>query len=258
MIAAPPFDPARFRGVAPHYLTDRPDYAPGLAPRVAAACGLDGRGRLLDLGCGPGQLARAFAPYVESVLAVDPEPEMLALGRSLAAGLPVAFQEGSSADVSPAMGRFRLAAIGRAFHWMDREETARRLDALLEPGGALVLFRIDHLAVPANAWHARLEALTGPVTARAWDQPGWAPHEAVLLASPFAALERIGVVHAVRTPVAALLRRTFAMSAARRARLGEAGLAGLRAEVEAVLEAAAEDGVVSEVLESMALIARRA
>jgi Methylase involved in ubiquinone/menaquinone biosynthesis len=87
---------------------------------------LDRAARVLDLGCGPGQLALALAPHAGEVVAVDPEPEMLRIAaeNAAAAGLEIRFVEGSSADIGPGLdlgpGRFHLAVIGRAFHWMDR------------------------------------------------------------------------------------------------------------------------------------------
>ncbi len=172
MIEPIPFVPDRFRSAAPHYLAGRPAYAPALIRRVAQLCGLDGTGRLLDLGCGPGQLAVAFAPFVAGVLAVDPEPAMMAAGQNLAGSAAVTFRQGSSQDLDPSWGRFRAVTIGRAFHWMDRVETARRLDGMIEPGGALVLFHVDHPAVPDNAWReayqAALDAALGEGTRSTW------------------------------------------------------------------------------------------
>lgn len=263
MITPIPFDPTRFRTAAPHYLAGRPAYAAGLVPRVAAAIGLDGTGRMLDLACGPGQLACAFAPYVADVLAIDPEPEMMAAGHDLAAGLPIHFQQGSSEDLNPAMGMFRLVTIGRAFHWMDRIETARRLDGMILPGGALALFRTDHVDVPENAWlaayQAVIDAQIGHTGQRAvWRRPDWVRHEAILLDSPFGVLERIGVIERLQTPAATLLHRALSMSATTQVRIGAAGVATLRDGVEAVLATVAKDGLVTEVIESSALIARRA
>lgn len=261
MITPIPFDPDRFRSAAAHYLAGRPVYAPGLAPLVAGICRPDGTGVALDLGCGPGPLALAFAPFVGSVHAMDPEPEMMAAGRSLCAGLPVRFEQGSSADLKPGMGPFRIVTIGRAFHWMDRVETARRLDGLVEPGGAVVLFRTDHLDVPQNAWLARYQAVLDAHVAggarAAWKQPGWVKHEAVLLDSPFSALTRVGVTERRRTPIDAVLRRALSMSSSTRARLGEAGMVQMRAAIEAALAPHASAGFVREVIESVALIARR-
>ena len=68
-------DLRRFRTAAVHYAIGRPAYPRGFIADVATALRLDRAHRLLDLGTGPGLLALAFAPYVGSVVAVDPEPE---------------------------------------------------------------------------------------------------------------------------------------------------------------------------------------
>ena len=104
------------------------------------------------------------------------------------------------------MGPFRIATIGRAFHWMDRVETARRLDQLLTPTGALVLCSDIHPDVPANAWlkpfNAARDAAAPGGQRAAWRRPDWVKHEAILLDSPFCRLERIGIIERIRTPVA--------------------------------------------------------
>ncbi len=131
--------PGRYQTAAQYYLQGRPPYAPALIRRVAQICGLHAAHRVLDLGCGPGQLALAFAALAGRVVAVDPEPAMLEIARREAAraGLSIDFREGSSGDLGPDLGAFRLVVIGRAFHWMEREETLRRLDGIIESGGSL-------------------------------------------------------------------------------------------------------------------------
>ncbi|MGW6511373.1 chorismate-binding protein, partial [Streptomyces niveus] len=57
------WDSTLFRGSAAHYERGRLPYAPGLARTLAAVLGLDGRGRLLDVGCGPGHELLALVPY---------------------------------------------------------------------------------------------------------------------------------------------------------------------------------------------------
>ena len=61
MAEAELFQPRRFRSAAPHYLAGRPPYAPRLIRHVAHFTGLAPDARVLDLGCGPGMLAGAFA-----------------------------------------------------------------------------------------------------------------------------------------------------------------------------------------------------
>ena len=58
--------------------------------------------RVMDLGCGPGLLAIAFAPLSVKVVAVDPSADMLAVGRDArpaALAGKIRFVEGSSNDL---------------------------------------------------------------------------------------------------------------------------------------------------------------
>src|SRR4029077_10776601 len=61
MAGAEIYPPRRFRTAAQHYLAGRPAYAPRLIRHVAGFTGLKDDDRVLDLGCGPGMLARGFA-----------------------------------------------------------------------------------------------------------------------------------------------------------------------------------------------------
>src|SRR3982751_6226826 len=142
MNAPIPFEKHRFRSAAEHYRKGRPPYAEALFLRVAERIGWARDQAVLDLGCGPGQLALGFARLAGSVAAIDPEPEMLriAAAEAAAAGSEIRLLEGSSYDLEPTLGRFHLAVIGRAFHWMDRTDTLQRLDGMVEAGGALALF----------------------------------------------------------------------------------------------------------------------
>ena len=111
-----------FKGAAEYYARYRPGYPPELIAQLAAAAGLDGTGRLLDLGTGTGQLAVPLAAHVEEVVAVDVEEEMLAQ-------LPSTIRKvhGRAEDVDESWGSFRLVTIGRAFHWMDGPRVMERL-----------------------------------------------------------------------------------------------------------------------------------
>jgi len=111
-----------FAGTAEWYARYRPAYPQELIEGLAAAAGLDGSGRLLDLGTGTGQLAVPLAPYVAEVVAVDPEPEMLA---QIHDGITKV--QAHAEDVDETWGTFRLVTIGRAFHWMDGDVVMERL-----------------------------------------------------------------------------------------------------------------------------------
>ncbi len=251
------FEPRRFRTAAAHYMAGRVPYSPRLIARVAMLSGLGADDRVLDLGCGPGPLARAFAPLAAEVVAVDPEPAMLALAAEEAPP-NLRLVAGSSYDLGPEFGRFRLVTMGRSFHWMDRVDTLRRLDAMVEPDGVITLFADTHPDVPENAWRRELRALTARFVPEAerWRGTGWVRHEAVLLDSAFAEIEQIAVIERRRFPAERLVDRVFSMSTTSRARLGDRA-DGLAAEVATLASAAAVDGMLTETVSTVAMLARR-
>ena len=258
-----PPEPGRFHTAARHYPRGRPPYAATLIRRLVELCGVGTTRRVLDLGCGPGPLALAFAPLVGEVVGIDPEPEMLRIARETAAraGLRIEFREGSSRDLGADLGTFRVVVIGRAFHWMDRQETLLRLDRTIEPGGSVVLFRDDHPKVPDNRWVDTFERLIDcyaeAEAARAGRRaPGWLSHEAVLLDSPFPHLERISVIERRTTPVEHFVDRALSLSSVSSGQIGARADDLARAMGDA-MAAFAQDGLVTEVVESEALIARR-
>jgi SAM-dependent methyltransferase len=264
MIDVVPFDARRFKSAASHYLTGRPAYPARLIETVSKLCGLTPRSRVIDLGCGPGQLALAFAPFAQSVLAIDPEPEMLALCRAQVAEaghVHIEVQQASSIDLNQRFGRFDLVVIGRAFHWMDRTATLQVLDTMIEPGGAVVLFGDRHPKLPENDWidtfDEIVEQYASTDAGRAIRKsPNWVTHEAVLLASSFRQLERYSVIDTYHLPVDRIIDRALSRSSTTTARLGgqaEEMVAELRRRFSAEDHS---DGV-AEIVEATALIARR-
>ena len=71
-----------FASTAPYYARYRPAYRESMFAILRETFGLDGRGVLLDLGCGTGSLAIPLAPMFERVLAIDPDDAMRAEAES--------------------------------------------------------------------------------------------------------------------------------------------------------------------------------
>jgi len=248
-----------FRSTVPHYVTGRPNYAPALIRIVAEQVHLTTRDRLLDLGCGPGWLGVAFARFVGSVIAIDPEPAMIEAARVVAteAGVPIELVEGSSYDLGPHLGTFKAVAIGRAFHWMDRADTLQRLDTLIEPLGAVVLFTDARPDVSENSWYKRYTELVDSYANKEVGFPAARlRHEAVLLASSFNQLVRIGVIERRVVPIERLVDRALSMSTSSPEQLGPAS-DRLAQDLLAEMSQFSTDGSIVEVIESQALIARR-
>jgi SAM-dependent methyltransferase len=252
----------RFRSTVGHYLAGRPPYADLLVRRVAALTGLGPKHRVLDLGCGPGQLARAFAPLVREVVAMDPEPGMLRAAAEASTGVDtITFVDGGSAELPAGLGEFRLVVMGRSFHWMDRAATLRVLDGMIEPSGAVALFHTQHAAVAENAWVARYDAVRRRYAGEDPERPQragevWVRHEAILLGSSFCRVEASVVFDRRTFEAVRLIDRALSMSSTSRDRLG-ARAEALTRELTEVIGAIAPRGCLTEVIESSALIGSR-
>jgi SAM-dependent methyltransferase len=135
------FSPDLFRGKAQHYDRFRLSYPDALISDLVRRTGPSGRGRLLDLACGTGQLAFALRSSFAEVWAVDQEPDMIEVVRSKAAAgtgrvRPVV---SSAEELDAPAGHFSLVVIGNAFHRLPRDLVAGRIRGWLEPGGFLAL-----------------------------------------------------------------------------------------------------------------------
>ena len=137
------YDPAIYQGAAAHYRPGRPAYSPQLEAVLADALALDGAGRLLDAGCGPGTLTVRLAHLFEEVVGLDPDPGMLAEARRAARERGVTnihWVQALAEDLPEAApGPYRLVTFGQSFHWTDEARVAEAVYDMLEPGGALAL-----------------------------------------------------------------------------------------------------------------------
>jgi len=135
-----PYDPTLFEGSAAHYTYGRPPYSPQLEAVLTEELGLDGSGRLLDGGCGPGILTIRLAHLFEDVVGLDPDAAMLAEGRRVADEREVANIRWvrALAEELPeaAPGPYRLVTFGQSFHLTDETRVAEALYDMLEPAGA--------------------------------------------------------------------------------------------------------------------------
>ena len=132
------WDETLYAGSAAHYAAGRMPYPPGIVDAVRAELGLDGHGRLLDVGCGPGSLTLLLAPLFRTAVGVDADPDMLAEAARRSVGRPIEWKQLRAEDLPAGLGTFRVVTFAQSFHWMDQPLVARRVRGMLDPGGAWV------------------------------------------------------------------------------------------------------------------------
>ncbi|HZM77439.1 MAG TPA: methyltransferase domain-containing protein [Candidatus Limnocylindrales bacterium] len=104
--------------------------------------------RVLEVGCGPGPVARALAgwPGVAEVVGVDPSPLFIAKARELAAGLPqVSFEVGDALSLPLKDSSFDVVVFHTTLcHIPGPERALAEALRVLRPGGTLAIFDGDY------------------------------------------------------------------------------------------------------------------
>jgi len=257
-----------YQGAAAYYAQYRPPYPAALAPLLEDAFGLDGTGRLLDLGCGPGPIAIRLAHLFERVMAMDPEPDMLAEGAvqaRLAGVTNIDWVRGRSDELSPSLGTFRLVTMGESFHWMDQRATLAALFDLVDGGGGVAIVgRGTPLPLPPMMpWRAAvarvLRQYLGDILLP-WDRPPPAPgdlHQDIVRASRFELLSEHSALFEVPWTYESMLGNLYSMSFCSRDRLGERADAFERDLRAAVLDVEPTGVLLGEQHEFFAVLARK-
>jgi SAM-dependent methyltransferase len=135
------WDKTLFGGSAPYYRAGRFPYPAELATAFKEELGLDGSGRLLDVGSGTGEIALLLAPLYDEVVGLDADADMITEAREQALRLGrrnTTWVNARAEELPLDLGTFRTATFAQSFHWMDRERVAGTVLEMLEPNGAWV------------------------------------------------------------------------------------------------------------------------
>jgi ubiquinone/menaquinone biosynthesis C-methylase UbiE len=189
--APPPSDAPPFTGTASYYDRFRAPYAQAVIDFIVERYNLSGGMRALDLGCGPGTIAIRLSHSVREVVAVDPDADMIAEGRRLAAARGrqnIQWLQSRAEDAALGTEPFRVATIGQAFHWIDRDKVLRKLAILVADGGGLALVNPGKRR-PQESWEPVADQMVarflGPRTRHPKSNPQEPGHEPALVRSEY-------------------------------------------------------------------------
>lgn len=195
------FRPDAFAGTAELYAAFRPPYPPALLADLVARAGPPRR-MLVDLATGPGRVALDLAPRFERVIAIDQEPEMIAVATRRAEELGVGnvtWRTGRAEDLEMAPGSVDLVTIGEAFHRLDQARITGRIFDWLRPAGCLVTMGTDGRFSGERPWESALREVRDRWVRRAFGDdwgfvlPGQVAgpeaHRAAIRAGGFPAVE---------------------------------------------------------------------
>ena len=200
--------PSLYAGSARYYAIGRVGYPAALADALARELALDGSGRLLDVGCGPGNFTLLLAPWFEQATGLDADWDMLAEAqrRAAQAGIGnVEWLQLRAEELPAGLGRYRVVSFAQSFHWMDQLQVARVALRMLEDGGACVHVHatthqgvdtdagLPHPRPPRSAIDELVERYLGPIRRRLASSLWANREEEVYRAAGFSGPQRIEV-----------------------------------------------------------------
>lgn len=130
-----------FKGTAEYYAKYRPQYPEWVIKTLAEKLKLDGKGKLLDIGCGTGTLAITLSKYFDEVLAVDIDSGMVEEGAKIVKELGIdniKWLAENGEDLDSSIGTFKIITFGNSLHWFNIDKILKFSYSILEPNGAVV------------------------------------------------------------------------------------------------------------------------
>lgn len=134
-----------FDEIATEYDRNRPAYPDELVDQACRVAGIGPGDRVLEIGCGTGQLTRGLVARDLHVMALEPGANLLALARRNLDGA-VDFVNARFEDAGLPGEHFAAVFSASALHWVDPEVSWRKIADVLVPRGTLALLSYFGLA----------------------------------------------------------------------------------------------------------------
>jgi SAM-dependent methyltransferase len=139
---SPRRDGTVFDELAADYDRLRPTYPENLIDHAFELAGIGSADRVLEVGCGSGQLTRSLLARGLHVTALEPGRRLLALAeQNLEGHGAVEFVQARFEDAQLPREHFRALFSASAWHWLDPEVSWQKAARVLVPGGTLALLQ---------------------------------------------------------------------------------------------------------------------
>ena len=158
------FDPELYRGTYEYYAKYRPSIPKEVIDIIIKHFNIKPSDRVLDIGCGTGQVALALNERCKEMVCLDPDPEMIKLAKKATKNSQTKLTWINSpaedlGKLKQEIGIFKVATISRAFHRMNQDQVLKSLNKLIDENGGMVTFSDRVLWSGERAWQQALKAI---------------------------------------------------------------------------------------------------
>jgi SAM-dependent methyltransferase len=129
-----------FNEVAVAYDRNRPAYPDAIVDQACEVAGIGDGDRVLDIGCGTGQLTRSLLARGLRVTALEPGDQLIAVAEeNLKDAGDVEFVHARLEDTQLPRERYEAVFSASAIHWVDPDLSWQKIADALAPNGTLAL-----------------------------------------------------------------------------------------------------------------------
>jgi SAM-dependent methyltransferase len=157
-----------FNEVAVEYDRNRPTYPGALVDRACEVADIRDGDRVLEIGCGTGQLTRSLLARGLHVTALEPGDQLIRVAEeSLKDAGDVDFVHARLEDMQLPREGYEAVFSASAIHWVDPDLSWRKLADALAPNGTLAL--IQYFGLREHRSADDQQALLSALRRHAWD-----------------------------------------------------------------------------------------
>jgi SAM-dependent methyltransferase len=156
-----------FNEVAVEYDRNRPTYPDALVDQACEVAGVGDGDRVLEIGCGTGQLTRSLLARGLRVTALEPGDRLIRIaGENLKDAGDVEFVHARLEDAQLPR-EYEAVFSASAIHWVDPDLSWRKIADVLAPDGTLAL--IQYFGLQERRSADDQEALLSALRTHAWE-----------------------------------------------------------------------------------------
>jgi SAM-dependent methyltransferase len=135
----------KFGAAAGAYDAVRPGYPARLVDVLITQAGLGSASKVLEIGCGTGQLTRDLVPTSCEIVCLEPSAELARFARRNLSRFPrVSVREEPFERSEVVAGTFDLVVAATSFHWVDPKVRCDKACRALRPGGMIGILTNVH------------------------------------------------------------------------------------------------------------------
>jgi SAM-dependent methyltransferase len=157
-----------FNEVAVEYDRNRSTYPDALVDQACEVAGIGDGDRVLEIGCGTGQLTRSLLLRGLRVTALEPGDQLISVAEeNLKDAGDVEFVHARLEDMQLPRGSYEAVFSASAIHWVDPDLSWRKIAEALAPKGMLAL--IQYFGLQEQRSVDDQEALLSALRRHAWE-----------------------------------------------------------------------------------------